>query len=89
MKIKYKTGKILLIILVIGVISTICYYIFNPKKAINLVFPGLNEISYVHIDLKKDSTLVRLFVLVQNKMPYKMVIDTIHFEVQLQWFQNS
>ena len=86
-KIKNKTGKILLIILVIGVISTICYYIFNPKKAYNLVFPGLNEISHVHIDLKKDSALVKLFVLLQNKMPYKMVIGTIYFEVQLHGFK--
>lgn len=73
----------LIFALSIGIILMVLYYVFNPKKAINLVFPGLNEISYVHIDLKQDSSLVKFFVLVQNKMPYKMVIDTIHFEVQL------
>jgi LEA14-like dessication related protein len=84
---KVRIGKVLLFVLSIGMILVVMYYVFNPKKAINLVFPGLNEISYVHIDLKKDSSLVRLFVLVQNKMPYKMVIDTIHFEVQLNGFK--
>jgi LEA14-like dessication related protein len=80
---KSRIGKVLIFVLSIGIILTVLYFVFNPKKAINLVFPGLNEVSYVHIDLKEDSSLVKLFVLVQNKMPYKMVIDTIHFKVQL------
>jgi LEA14-like dessication related protein len=87
MKIKYKTGKILLTILVIMIISMICYYIFNPRKAIHLIFPGINEISAIHIDLKKDSALVKLYVFVQNKMPYKMVIDTLNFEIKLDGFK--
>jgi LEA14-like dessication related protein len=87
MKIKFKKGKILLIILVIVIISIICYFIFNPKKAINLIFPGINEISFIHIDLKKDSALLKLYVFVQNKMPYKMVIDTLNFEVILNGYK--
>jgi LEA14-like dessication related protein len=83
MKIKIGRGKILLIILAIVIVSVIFYYLFNPEKALKLILPGLNEISYIHIDLKKDSALVKLFVFVQNKMPYKMVIDTIHFEIKL------
>lgn len=65
----------------------ISYYILNPRKAINLIFPGIKEISYIHIDLKKDSALVKLYVFVQNKMPYKMVIDTLHFEIKLDGFK--
>jgi LEA14-like dessication related protein len=80
---KSRIGKALLVALSIVIILTVLYLVFNPKKAINLVFPGLNEVSYVHIDLKEDSSLVKLFMLVQNKMPYRMVIDTIHFKVQL------
>jgi LEA14-like dessication related protein len=80
---KFRIIKVLIIILLVGIIMMVIYYVFNPKKAIGLVFPGLNEISYVHIDLKKDNSLVKLFVVVQNKMPYKMVIDTIHFDLQL------
>ncbi|HUX57914.1 MAG TPA: hypothetical protein VMV77_13130 [Bacteroidales bacterium] len=87
MKINFKKGKILLIILVIVIISIICYYIFNPRKAINLIFPGINEISFIHIDLKKDSALLNLYVFVQNKMPYKMVIDTLNFEIKLNGFK--
>jgi LEA14-like dessication related protein len=87
MKIKYKTGKILLGILVAGIISISCYYIFNPRKAVNLILPGINEISFIHIDLKNDSALVKLYVFVQNKMPYKMVIDTLNFDIKLDGFK--
>ncbi len=83
MKIKTGRYKVLLIILAIFIVLVISYYLLNPKKAINLILPGLNEISYIHIDLKKDSALVKLVVIVQNKMPYKMKIDTIHFEINL------
>jgi len=71
----------------IVIASIICYYFLNPKKAINLIFPGINEISFIHIDLKKDSALLRLYVYVQNKMPYKMVIDSLNFEIKLNGFK--
>ena len=83
MKKKVGRGIVLSGILAIGILAVILYYIFNPKKAFNLILPGLNEINYVHIDMKKDSALVKLFVFVQNKMPYKMAIDKIHFEIKL------
>jgi len=84
---KFNKVKILLVILVIVIISIICYYVFNPRKAINLIFPGINEISFIHIDLKKDSALLKLYVFIQNKMPYKMVIDTLNFEIKLNGFK--
>lgn len=87
MKLKFSKVKILLVIVVIVIVSIICYYIFNPGKAINLIFPGINEISFVHIDLKKDSALLKLYVFIQNKMPYKMVIDTLNFEIKLNGFK--
>jgi LEA14-like dessication related protein len=87
MKVKFTKGRIFLVIMGMAIVSIICYYIFNPKKAINLIFPGINEISFIHIDLKKDSALLRLYVFVQNKMPYKMVIDTLNFEAILNGFK--
>ncbi len=87
MKIKFNKGKIVLIILGIVIVSIISYYFYYPKNAINLIFPGINEISFIHIDLKKDSALLKLYVFVQNKMPYKMVIDTLNFEVKLNDFK--
>ena len=83
MSIKIGKAKAVIIILAICIVSFVLYYLFKTEKAINLILPGLNEISYIHIDLKKDSALVKLFVFVQNKMPYKMVIDTIQFELNL------
>jgi LEA14-like dessication related protein len=87
LKLKLNKVKIILVILVIVIVSIICYYIFNPRKAINLIFPGINEISFIHIDLKKDSALLKLYVFIQNKMPYKMVIDTLNFEIKLNGFK--
>lgn len=87
MKKNVKTGIVLLFIILVGVLSTVLYCVFISKRAINLVLPNLNEISYVHIDLTKDLALVKLFAYVQNKMPYKMVIDTIYFKVKLNGFK--
>ncbi|MES2592117.1 MAG: LEA type 2 family protein [Bacteroidota bacterium] len=82
--------KAFVFLVIIGfIIVVILYYVFNPKKAVNLILPNLNEVSYVHIDMKKDSALIKLFALVQNKMPYKIVIDTIHFEIKLNDFTLS
>jgi LEA14-like dessication related protein len=83
MKRKVRRRIVLTGILVIGFLAVIFYYLFNPGKALNLILPGLNEINYAHIDLKKDSALVKLFVFIQNKMPYKMAIDTFYFEIKL------
>jgi len=83
MKKRVKIGILLFILLAIGIAGVILYYVYNPKKALNLILPNLNEINNIHIDLKNDKALANLAIVVQNKMPYKMVIDTIHFEIKL------
>jgi LEA14-like dessication related protein len=84
MKKKTKTGCFVLIMLFIVLGACAGYFVLNPKKAINLVLPNLNEISSVNINMKKDSVCIKLVLFTQNRMPYKMIIDTIHFEVKLE-----
>jgi len=72
-----------LVVLLFCIVGVTFYYIYNPKKALNLILPNLNEVSFLHVDLKKDSALVKVFITVQNKMPYKMVIDSLGFEMKL------
>ncbi len=79
-----KITGILILIFAMAAGGVILYYIYNPKKALLLVLPDLNEINFVHFDLRKDSVIIKLHVIIQNKMPYKMVIDTIHFDVKME-----
>lgn len=74
----------LILILLVGVIlGGVLYYVLNPKKALNFVLPALSEVNYVHVDMSRDSIVTELYVTVQNKMPYKITIDTVHFEIKL------
>ena len=81
---KYRALKLIFLFLLLGVIGIVAYYVMNPKKTLVLILPSLNEIKNVQINLKSDSALVKLFVVVQNKMPYKIMMDTLHFEIELE-----
>lgn len=63
--------------------GTIFYFIYNPKKAISFVFPDLNKISYVDARIKNDSAFIDISLVLQNKNPYKLSIDSVVFEVKL------
>src|ERR1700741_4414197 len=69
--------------ILIAIVALVVYYVFNPSKAITLVFPDLSQISYVNAVFKEDSALTDIYVVLQNKNPYKLSIDSIHFEVKL------
>lgn len=78
-----KKKWIIAIILVLVVSAAVLYYVFNPGKALTFVFPELNKISYLNSVIKKDSVFTTVSMLMQNKNPYKLNIDTFHFEVFL------
>jgi hypothetical protein len=77
-----RTGYVFLI-LICAVVGIILYYVFNPVKALALVLPSFDEISYVHFDIKNDSAHVKVFVIVKNNQPYKLQIDTFFFKIGL------
>ena len=77
MKIKYIVCSIICIL-----IAVIVFYYFNPKKALKLVLPDLNEITYVTADIKNDTAHTRVQMVIQNKSLIKLTIDTIYINIQ-------
>lgn len=74
----------LFILLFIFVISgVILFYVYNPNKAVKLIFPDINKISSINTLIKNDSAFTKVSIILQNKNPYKLVIDTVQFELQL------
>ncbi len=81
-----KTGKIVkrvVILIVLVLAGIITFYILNPGKAITLVFPDLHKINYVNAVIKNDSAFTKISLVLHNKNPYKLDIDTVSFEVTL------
>lgn len=85
MPIRSKRYKVLLLIpiIILGLGGIILYYVYNPKKAISFVFPDLNKISYVNAVIQNDSAFIDISLVLQNKNPYRLSIDTIVFELKL------
>ncbi len=81
---KRKPGLWLLFTVIVLTIATVVvFYLYNPGKALKLIFPELNEISYITTSIKNDSAFTKISVVLQNKNPYKLSIDTMDFELQL------
>lgn len=59
------------------------YFIFSTRKPITFIFPDLNKISYINTSIKNDSAFTKISIVLQNKNPYKLVIDSIDFELGL------
>jgi LEA14-like dessication related protein len=79
-----KIVKILVVILLIIISAvSILFYFYNPRKAIDLILPDLSQISYINADVKEDSVRTKINVIVQNRSPYKLTIDSVYFEVRL------
>ncbi len=75
--------KVLLILSVLIIAGFILYYVYNPKKAISFAFPDLHRISNVNALIKNDSAFIDISLVLQNKNPYNLDIDTIVFEIKL------
>lgn len=82
-KITAKVLKQALILISITLVILILFYIFNPRRALKLVFPDLNDISYINATIRHDSAITKTALIMQNKSPFKLTIDTINFEVIL------
>lgn len=81
MKRKARIFIIILVLLLLAIGGFI--YFYNPKKAINLILPDLSRITFIHANVKKDAVHTKVDVIVQNKSPYKLTIDTVYFQIKL------
>ncbi len=80
---KHSILKISVICLLIALISTIIFYIYHPKKAIGFAFPDLNKINGLNILIKNDSAYTNISMVLENKNPYKLHIDSLDFQLSL------
>ncbi len=81
---KSKIVKIVITLLLLVIIASVAvFYIYNPKKAVNLILPDLSRITYINADVKSDSVRTKIDVIIQNKSPYKLSIDSVFFEIKL------
>jgi LEA14-like dessication related protein len=71
------------IVTVLTIAAVVIFYVYNPGKALKLIFPELNKISYITTLIKNDSAFTKISIILQNKNPYKLTIDTIDFDLKL------
>lgn len=76
-----KTILVSLAIIIIAILLLL--YFYNPRKAIDLILPDLSKITSINADVKEDSVRTKINVIVQNKSPYKLTIDSVYFDVRL------
>lgn len=73
--------SIAIVLILLGSIAA--YFIYNPKKAITFVFPDLDRIRYINAVIRKDSVYTTTSLVLENKNPYKLSIDTLAFTISL------
>ena len=76
MKIKVVVSVVLLILL--GVAG---FFYLNPSRAVKLVLPDLNEVSYINANLKNDTIHSKIALVVQNKSIFKLTIDSMYIKI--------
>ena len=82
--IKNRTAiKIFFFLLIAGLLGVIVYYVLRPIDAFKLIFPKINEISNVHVDVRNDEVNAKIYAVVQNENPYPLVIDTFYYQLKL------
>lgn len=62
----------------------VLFYVYNPKKAVELILPDLSKITFINVSVVNgDSVQSKAAIIVQNKSPYKLSIDSVFFRVEL------
>jgi LEA14-like dessication related protein len=70
-------------IIIVSIGGLVVYYVYNPKRALTLVFPDLSKVRYIDAVIKNDSVYTDVLLVLENKNPYKLIIDTVAFDVKL------
>lgn len=78
-----KIRVIAIVILILAIAIFILFYVFNPRKALNLIIPDMNSIVFIDAKIKGDSLFTKIDLVVQNKSPYRLTIDSIYYKINL------
>ncbi|MEO6901875.1 MAG: LEA type 2 family protein [Bacteroidia bacterium] len=83
MSIPKKLKIVLIIVLIFAIAISILFYVFNPRKALNLIIPDIESIAFIDAKIRGDSLFSKIDVIVQNKSPYRLTIDSIYYKINL------
>jgi|GEM_PF-2481175 len=76
MTLKFRFRHVLLI-LILGIIGYAVYFFIQRHRLMNLVLPEVKEITLIKADIHSDTAFVEVNMIVVNKAPYRMSIDSI------------
>jgi LEA14-like dessication related protein len=69
--------RYVILVLLLGVIGYSIYYFIQRQKMINLLIPEVKEITLIKANLHADTAFIEVNMIVENKAPYRMSIDSI------------
>nr|WP_294858730.1 hypothetical protein [uncultured Fluviicola sp.] len=82
MTLKFRFRHVLLILL-LGIIGYAIYFLIQRHKLLNMVLPEVKEITLIKADIHSDTAFVEVNMIVENKAPYEMNIDSIVCDLSL------
>lgn len=80
---RQKNSVIVVIVLAFLIAVCILFYVYNPRKALNLIIPDIGSIAFIDAKIKGDSLFTKIDLVVQNKSPYRLTIDSIYYKINL------
>lgn len=76
MTLKFRFRHVL-VILILGIIGYAVYFLIQRHKLLNLALPEVKEITLIKVDIHSDTAFVEVNMIVMNKAPYRMSIDSV------------
>ncbi len=74
---------IIFLLIFLGLGAAAFYFYLNPKKALDLAVPEFQKVGFVSAKIENDTVEIRTSLILTNKSPYELDIDTITFELKL------
>lgn len=69
--------RYVIVVLLLGVVGYSVYYFIQRQKMMNLLIPEVKEITLIKVNLHADTAFIEVNMIVENKAPYRMSIDSI------------
>ena len=76
-----KSRKIIVLLFVISLAGLAVYYFFNPKKALNIIIPEIDQIKNIHVAFNGDTAYIDLNLKIENKSIFKLNIDSLIYQL--------
>lgn len=73
----------IILILLLGGVGYLIYFLIERHKMLNLLLPEVTEITLVKADIRQDTAFVEVNMILTNKAPYEMNIDSIVCDLSL------